>query len=65
MCPCVLVALLRAARWRRKVAVGSGREKGFYGTELTSLLLALTDPLQKREERQMKPYSFLFFSLSR
>lgn len=28
----------------------------------SSLLLALTDPLQKREERQMKPYSFLFFS---
>lgn len=27
----------------------------------SSLLLALTDPLQKREERQMKPYSFLFF----
>lgn len=26
----------------------------------SSLLLALTDPLQKREERRMKPYSFLF-----
>lgn len=26
----------------------------------SSLLLALTDPLQKREERQMKPFSFLF-----
>lgn len=34
MGPGVLVALLQAGRWRRKVAVGSGRETGFYGTEL-------------------------------
>lgn len=61
MCSGVLVALLQAGRWRRKVAVGSGRETG--STEpSSSLLLALTDPLQKREERPMKPYSFLFFS---
>lgn len=59
--------------WRRSCRLGAdgGRrpwvqvERRGSAEPSSSLLLALTDPLQRREERRMKPYSFLFFSMTR
>ncbi len=63
MSPGVLVVLLQAG-WSRGKVIVSGRERGFVpdrSPASCSCERSATAAL-KREERQLKPYSFLFFS---